>query len=244
MPRHNDRSTVFKFKHFALSNVRSPMKIGTDGVLLGAIAGECCKHIDRILDIGTGTGVIALMLAQRFPDAQITALDIDQDAGDEANFNVANSPFADRVHVDIVDFKEYVSTEKYDLIVSNPPFYNEDVRCPDARRDSARHEASLPLRILIERSTVLLSETGHLEIVLPYSRIDELKLDSMLAGLHIKRLTMICPKDSRQPKRVIACLSKRANPVKTEETRITIRDENNEYTKEYKSLLKDFYLAF
>ena len=161
----------FQFKKFTIRHDKCAMKVGTDAVLLGAWADiTACKNI---LDIGTGTGIIALMLAQRC-FANIDAIDIDTDAYSQAKENVAASPFAERINVIHASCSEYTGScarEKYDLIVSNPPYFINSLKCPDNKRSVARHTDSLSLFELIDDSCSLLSLSGRIALVLPYEQL-------------------------------------------------------------------------
>ena len=132
----------FQFKQFTVWHDKCAMKVGTDGVLLGAWASVQNAH--KILDVGTGTGLVALMLAQRsLPDADIIALEIDGAAAGQARENVTRSPWKERVEVVQTDFRDYQSSDKFDVIVSNPPYFVDSLECPDQQRNAARHNGSL-----------------------------------------------------------------------------------------------------
>ena len=168
----------FRFKQFTVWHDRCAMKVGTDGVLLGAWAGQerlgetQVNHPRNILDIGTGSGLIALMLAQRFPQARITGIDCDKDAAMQAMENFTGSPWADRlraVRTGLQDFCRDTATaaERFDLIVSNPPFYDNTLTNPDSRRCAARHTGGLPHDELLLLSAGLLSDTGVFSLIVP-----------------------------------------------------------------------------
>ena len=142
--------TGFKFKQFEIHQDRCAMKVGTDGVLLGAWA----PGGKRILDVGSGTGLISLMMAQRFPEAQVLGIDMDGEACEEAAENVAASPFADRVEIECCRLQDYHSAESFDAIVSNPPFFLNSLKNPDSKRTMARHTDSLPFRDLFRECGV------------------------------------------------------------------------------------------
>lgn len=170
MGESKTRETVFRFKEFEVKNDLSAMKVGTDGVLLGAWCSAA--EARRILDVGTGSGLIALMLAQRFPDAMITAIDISPEAIEEASYNVMNSPWADRITVYRKDFLAMDDlTEGYDVIVSNPPYFSDSLEAPDESRTIARHSASLDYTHLIAKSAGgLLNKDGVLAMISPVER--------------------------------------------------------------------------
>ena len=154
--------TGFRFKQFEILQDRCAMKVGTDGVLLGAWA----SGGTRILDIGCGTGLIALMMAQRFPAAQVVGIDIDEEACGQARENVTASPFGDRIDVAHCRLQDY-SGEEFDAIVSNPPFFLNSLKNPDSKRAMARHADTLPFRDLWQGVKRLLSENGIFSVVLP-----------------------------------------------------------------------------
>lgn len=167
----------FQFKEFGIRQEQCGMKVGTDGVLLGAWAwgGR------RILDIGTGTGLIALMMAQRFGTAQVDAIDVDEDACRQASENIAASPFADRVSVACARLQDYnVGDALYDAIVSNPPFFLETLKSPDPQRAMARHADSLPFADLFAGVARLLSETGVFSVVVPVEAAESLMFEAVL----------------------------------------------------------------
>ena len=170
----------FQFKQFFVRHDRCAMKVGTDGVLLGCWSGYDAAaagsptiphryHYARCLDIGTGSGLIALMLAQRFPDALIDAIDIDKAAVEQAAENFAASPWSDRLHAYCAKLQEWsiVNSQLYSLIVSNPPYFQNSLKNPDKGRQTARHTDTLSFSELIHHSTRLLSENGILALILP-----------------------------------------------------------------------------
>ena len=160
---------MFTFKQFAIEQDRCAMKIGTDGVLLGAWA-PIDNHPFSILDIGTGTGIIALMLAQRSAAQQIDALEIDEAAYEQATDNFENSPWNDRLFCFHAGLDEFIEEpeEEYDLIVSNPPFYSEDYKTENESRDLARFQDAMPFEQLLEAADLLLSEHGIFTVIIPF----------------------------------------------------------------------------
>lgn len=235
------RESTFRFKQFALSNERSAMKIGTDGVLLG---GWCTvDQASRVLDAGCGTGLIALMVAQRNASAHITGIDISDDAVDEARLNIANSPFADRVTARCGDFLQITGGNSYDLIVSNPPFFTETLRSPDAARATARHADSLPAGELIAKSARLLSPRGILALVLPAQKDDDVEWYAALNRLYPIRKCAVYTKPGKPHSRTLWELSP-AQLSLCDDSSLFIHDSTGAYSPEYVSLLKDFYLNF
>lgn len=175
---------MFTFKQFAIEQDRCAMKIGTDGVLLGAWA-PIDNHPFSILDIGTGTGIIALMLAQRSAAQQIDALEIDEAAYEQATDNFENSPWNDRLFCFHAGLDEFIEEpeEEYDLIVSNPPFYSEDYKTENESRDLARFQDAMPFEQLLEAADLLLSEHGIFKGYNSNSLAKAIKFSSSLKGI-------------------------------------------------------------
>ena len=230
---------MFRFKQFSISDDLSAMKIGTDGVLLGSWAfGQLTLR--SILDIGTGSGLIALMMAQRFPEAHITAIEIDPSAAAEARDNVESSPWADRITVREGDFNNYMPEEPFDAIVSNPPFFDETLASPTAARDMARRETTLTLEQLIECSATMLVAGGHLAIIAPYRRTDNLIYSLATNRLDAEKAVAVAPTDKSEPIRVLLQAVKgTARSYCT--GRINIR-QSQAYSSAYRRLTQPFYL--
>lgn len=216
------------------------MKVNTDGVLLGAWTE--ISRADRILDIGTGTGVIALMLAQRNPKATITAIDIDQDAYLQASENTMASPWSDRVTVQHVSLQEMIGDTLYDLIVSNPPYFINDYISDDAQRNVARHGSSLPYADLINGIARLLSPDGQASIILPYFNVEQFLVMAAEKGLYLSQRTDVVAVRDREPYVSMLALSRPyAIPGRNS---ITIQEASGTFTDEYRRLTQDFYLKF
>lgn len=218
------------------------MKVGSDGVLLGAWVN--IVDATRILDVGTGSGLIALMMAQRSL-AAIHAIDIDKDAVLQAQINCNASPWAERLTVFQTDFTQYAVNDglTYDLIVSNPPFFNNSLKNPNALRTLARHTDTLPHADLIDNSLRLLSDVGRIAIILPVSEGLACADYATGKGLFLSRKTWVLPKPDMPPKRLLLEFSNFT--VDLLEDTITIEDEQrNVFTDEYKLLLKDYFLKF
>ncbi|WP_195374221.1 MULTISPECIES: methyltransferase [Parabacteroides] len=231
----------FRFKKFIIYHDKCAMKVGTDAVLLGAWAETTqCKNI---LDIGTGTGIIALMLAQR-SSAEIDAIDIDKDAYIQATENAIASPFVERIkviHSSCTDFVMSNPQKKYDLIVSNPPYFINSLKCPDNKRTVARHTDTLRLPDLIREVRTLLSPTGRIALVLPHEQLDEVRELASTNHLYIYRQTDVIPVPGAQPKRLLIELSVTEENIKKRDTLI-IEEARHQYTPEYIALTKEFYL--
>lgn len=240
----------FKFKRFTVVNERSAMKVNTDGVLLGA-AMTISPTERRLLDVGTGTGTIALMAAQRLTDSltcpivKIDAIDIDEASAVEAAQNFDNSPWAGLMsahHASLKEFDASLGPEvKYDHIFSNPPYFEDSLRAPDQRRNDSRHTSTgLSYRELLEFAKARLSPDGHVSIVLPAETEADLTRYARMCGLHQFHMARIRTVPRKQPARIIAefSFSRCEMPV---DDLITIQDEGR-YTQEYLALTKDFYL--
>ena len=224
----------FRFKQFSVEQDDVAMKVGTDGVLLGAWAE--CDGARRILDIGTGTGVIALQMAQRNPTAQVQAVEIDETAAHRARANFDNSPWAERLEV-----QEFSPTEKFDLIISNPPYFIDSLLPPDAKRSTARHTHDLTFEELDRAVCRLLAENGKFALILP---VTEFEKYLSLTQLHLVRRCDVCPIEGGAAKRVMGEFAKQ-KPTEIAHENIAIeRGQRGDYTDEYCALTKDFYLKF
>lgn len=230
----------FRFKQFTVHQQHCAMKVGTDGTLLGAWAlateGSC-----RIFDIGTGTGLIALMMAQRYPKAQVTAIDIDDGAVRQAKENVSASPFADRINVmkaDVLTFKE---EEKYDSIVCNPPFFEDSLICPDPQRTEARHTVSLDYRQLMEATFRLLKDDGCFSLIIPFDCRERLESEAHLKGFFLSRVCSIQTTPLKTPKRYMIEFTKQpVSEVITENGILCISPY--ERSPWYQQLTNEFYI--
>ncbi|MNK14927.1 tRNA1(Val) (adenine(37)-N6)-methyltransferase [compost metagenome] len=232
---------MFQFKQFSVKQDKCAMKIGTDGVLLGAWT-PLENSPYSILDIGTGTGIIALMLAQRSHAEQIDAMEIDDEAYEQAVDNFENSPWGDRLfcyHAGLDEFMEEPEDE-YDLIVSNPPFYTEDYTSGDEQRDKARFAESLPFEDLIEAATLLLSDNGVFSVIIPFKEED--KFVALAKGLDLFpfKITRLKGTPTTDIKRSMIAFSRNENEIATNE--LIIETARHQYTPEYIALTKDFYL--
>lgn len=221
------------------------MKVGTDGVLLGAWAG--CAYPRRILDIGTGTGLIALMLAQRFPEADITAIEIDPQACEEAAGNFRRSPWASRLKLicgDFLNLPADILGEPFDLIVSNPPFFTNGALAPDTARLTARHEITLPLERLIETARAFLSPTGQVSLILPADHEGRIRETAVFNRLELSRMIHISTVPTKPPRRLLVELTHNGGNAVCESDHLSIHSVDGNFTDKYINLLKDFYLNF
>lgn len=230
----------FKFKQFTVYQDKCAMKVGTDGVLLGAWTDV--NNSDKMLDIGTGTGLVALMLAQRNLNAQIKSIDIDADCVLQAQQNVASSPFAKRIDVELRSFQEYLkeSGERYDLIVSNPPFFQNSLKSPDSSRNFARHDNTLSFVDIIAEGSMLLKDNGRLTLVLPYNFKQQIIDEASKASLNVCRITNVLPLPHKPAKRLLVEL--RRECVECVENNLIVEHTRHNYSDEFISLTKEFYL--
>jgi tRNA1Val (adenine37-N6)-methyltransferase len=232
------KSTGFTFKQFHVQHERCAMKVGTDGVLLG-----CWTDVPadgRILDIGTGSGLIALMIAQR-TDAEIDAIDIASDAYEQACFNFAQSPWNERLKAHISSIQEWQCEEQYDLIVSNPPYFNNSLKNPDKGRELARHTDSLSYAELIAHSVRVLKETGRLSIILPAEEERTVCTIADAHGLYLSRVTRVYSKESKPMRRVLLSWVKQADGD-VREDKLVLENAEGGRSTQYQELAKDFYL--
>lgn len=270
--------SVFRFKRFEVVNERSAMKVNTDGVLLGAVM--TIRPSDRhLLDIGTGTGTIALMAAQRLADIyqpldpsamdhkvrfasdwgyaplylmvhgggserSIHAIDIDEASAAEAAANFRNSlwnSFLEAFHASLDDYRKMSENREYDLIFSNPPYFEDSLPAPEERRSNARHtNTGLSYREILDFASECLAPDGRVSMVLPAEQEHDLCRHARMNGLHLFRIVRVRTVPRKAPSRIIAEFS-RTRPVSLEDVTLTIQNEGK-YTEEYLSLMHDFYL--
>jgi tRNA1Val (adenine37-N6)-methyltransferase len=235
--------SLFQFKQFSIQQDRCAMKVGTDGVLLGAWAPIDHRPFS-VLDIGAGTGLIALMLAQRSHAEQIDAIEIDENAFEQCVDNFENSPWNDRLfcfHASLDDFMDDLEDEEYDLIVSNPPFYSEDYKTENESRDLARFQDALPFEDLAEAASVLLSETGVLAVIVPHKEETRLIALAKECDLFPLKITRVKGTPTSEIKRSLLAFSftEIADfPI----NELIIETARHQYTEEYTALTQDFYL--
>lgn len=231
----------FKFKQFSVQQDRTAMKIGTDGVLLGAWTSIANKP-NSILDIGAGTGILSLMLAQRSIAESIEALEIDEEAYEQCVENFESSPWADRLfcyHAGLDEFIEEIE-EPYDLIISNPPFYSENVSSGDAARDRARQNQSLPFDELLDGASKLLAPEGIFSTIIPFKEESDFIALANSFDLYLNRVLRVRGNATSELKRSLLTFSFSKNAVQEDE--LTIEVERHQYTSEYQKLTKAFYL--
>lgn len=230
----------FRFKQFSIQQDKTAMKVGTDGILLGTWAQ--INTAQTILDIGTGTGLIALQLAQRSDAETIDAIEIEPHAFEQAVENFEASDWADRLfcyHSSLKEFSNEI-TDTYDLIISNPPFYNNSIKSVDNKRTLARHTDNLSFATLLKHSSKLLSKKGSCAFIIPYSEEKEFLELALENGLHPLRITRVKGCVSAPIKRSLLQLS--FAKTKPEINSLIIEEERHKYTTAYIDLVKDFYL--
>lgn len=234
-------SKPFQFKQFSVEQDQCAMKIGTDGVLLGAWS-NINKRPFAILDIGSGTGLIALMLAQRSDADMIDAIEIDGDAYEQSVENFERSPWADRLYCYHAGLDEFVDEldEKYDLIISNPPFYTEEVSSGNEARDIARQNISLPFDELLDGVSKLLEDEGIFTTIIPYKEEEAFIKIASTFNLFPNRITRVKGNPSSEIKRSLLEFSFSENTINISE--LIIEKERHLYTREYIELTKEFYL--
>ena len=235
-------NNYFSFKAFTINQDKTIFKVGTDGVLLGA-----CADITggkRILDVGTGTGLIALMIAQR-TNAGIVAIEPEINSYKEVCQNVRNSEWQNRISVENVDFQRYSSeqTQKFDIIISNPPYFRDSLKNPDRDKSATRHSDSLTSSEILNGATRLLNPEGNLQIILPYAEGTLFIAEASQFGLYCNRIIKIKPVPAGNIIRLILKFERVKKPLL--EKFLTIETgTRHRYTEEYKEITKDFYLKF
>lgn len=238
----------FRFKHFSVSHHRSSMKVGVDGVMIG-----CWSDVEgayRILDVGTGCGLIALIMAQRCPDAEILGIDIDESSSIEARENADNSPWKNRINIIHGDFPNSLLPEyskKFDLIVSNPPYFNSGISTIVTPRERARHQGSLSPFTLLADSVSLLKLHGMLTMVVPTEFSSCLEEEAFKYGYVLLRKCYVRGHIEAPYKRVLLQWrldEDTVNPVEVMIEHLTLESERGNTTFEYRKLCKDFYLKF
>lgn len=218
------------------------MKISTDAVLLGSLAQSNAPK--QILDIGTGTGVIALMLAQRFSEAQITALELDPDAATQAAENCQASPFSQRIHVKEGRLQVYAEEECFDMIVSNPPYFPDHLKSSDAQRNQALHTDSLSFDELLQKARHLLADSGSLWIILPPRQMRDFTALAAQQNLHSVVQFLIRDNANKPIHREVVCFTPSpALPIIPPQM-LCLKLEDGSYSEEYKALLAGFLLGF
>lgn len=240
----NNTAEIFRFKRFTINQHLCPMKVGTDGVLLGAWVGV--GGAKSILDIGTGSGVIAIMLAQRASEATVHGVEIDEASYTQAALNMGASPYADRLKAIHCSIQDYAADEKapsYDLIVSNPPFFTGGTFSNNENRNNIRHTVKLPNGDLLHAVRKLLTEEGRFCVILPL--IEGLRFKEMASRYHLycSKMTEVIPRKGKPVERLLIQLERNKKPEQCGGICMYESGTSN-YTAEYKALTRDFYLNF
>lgn len=231
----------FSFKQFTINQEKASFKVGTDGVLLGACTDV--NDVKRILDIGSGTGLIAIMLAQRC-NAEIVAIEPDTESYIQAKENVMLCKWANRIQVINTDLQNYFAgEEKFDLIVTNPPYFSDSLKNPDPRKAAARHNDSLSSEELLKGVSRLLTEGGHLQLILPYVEGNIFIAEAHKYGLYCNNILKIRPLSNLEVRRLVLTFSRKQSMV-SEKFLTKEHGKRHEFTEEYINLTKDFYLKF
>lgn len=229
-------NNYFSFKQFTIHQDRCAMKVGTDGTLLGAWADmPTIRNTAAILDAGTGTGLIALMMAQRFTGATIRAIDIDPEAVAQAIANAQASPFAGRISVDHIALQD-LHDGPFDAIVCNPPYFIDSLRCPDQKRTAARHADTLSYTDLMSAAFRLLTDDGELSVVIPAECLSRMHSAAAIAGLFVKRECGVKTTERKAPKRYLVAYTKHQPETDWGKSEIIIGSNH------YCHLLGSFYL--
>lgn len=238
----------FKFKKFSVSHHRSSMKVGVDGVLIG-----CWADVDgasNILDVGTGCGLIALMMAQRCQGAKVTGIEIDQSSAEEASENVADSEWSERIRIILGNFPEDLDLAecgKFDFIISNPPYFDSGVSDIITRRERARHQGGLSPSVLLRESKHILSHKGRVAIVVPTEISSALEEEAKTLGYRLMKKCLVRGhKDAPYKRSLLQWIySQDLEKEETVSTKfLTLESSLNFPTDEYRQLCKDFYLKF
>jgi tRNA1Val (adenine37-N6)-methyltransferase len=234
----------FQFKKFTIQQDKTAMKVGTDGVLLGAWCGVDA-YLDSILDIGAGTGVIALMLAQRCDAMTIDAVEVDENAYEQTVANFEESDWGDRLYCYNATFQEFADEitaeeESYDLMVSNPPFYTDDFESEDASRNKARFTSALSFEELLAGVSKILSKTGIFSTIIPFKEEEKFINIAKEHHLFLNRVCRVQGNKTSEVKRSLLAFSFQETEV--QETHLIIETARHQYTADYINLTKDFYL--
>lgn len=230
----------FQFKQFTVYQDNCAMKVGTDGVLLGAWANV--GEAQRILDIGTGTGLLSLMVAQR-SKAQILGIEIDEAAAQQAMENVERSDWRERIQIKNLSLQDFVlqTNERFDFILSNPPYFNESLKAASSERTIARHTDTLSYEVLLKSVAALLTDEGRFAVVLPYSEKERFLLLAASQSLFAHQIVDIYPTPQSTPKRFLAEFSKQK--TECELSKLVIESAGrHQYSEEYVELTREYYL--
>ena len=234
-------SDFFNFQQFTIRQSHAAMKVGTDSDLLGAL----CAGGGSILDIGTGTGVLSLMMAQRFPESQITAIEIDDNAVIDAAYNFEQSCWKERItlqHTSLQDYLQASPIPQYDAVVCNPPYFDRSLKCPDQGRSRARHTASLPFPVLIQGAYDLLTPGGHFSVCIPPEVLADFHTLCTAAGFSLSKKHIIKTIPDKAPKRYVL-IYKKGLVEEIQEQTCCMRNTDKTRSDWYLNLMKDFLIC-
>jgi tRNA1Val (adenine37-N6)-methyltransferase len=234
-------NSYFQFKQFKIAQDRCAMKITTDACIQGAWT-PILPHVKHVLDIGAGTGLLSLMLAQRDAHILIDAIENDDAASAQAAENAAQSPWHDRINIIAGDVRGYEATCKYDLIISNPPFFNSSLLGPDAKKNTARHTLSLTYTDLLKAIAANLAKHGYVSVLLPLAEYHQWKSIMKENDWNEAGKLDITHTAHAAIKRVISIWNKQ-HMLYAQEQRLTIKDQENNYSRAFSDLLSPFYLG-
>ena len=240
------KKKLFRLKLFTIDQTNASMKVGTDSDLVGTMA----YGGKNILDIGTGTGILTLMMAQRFPEAQFTAVEIDDKAVIDASTNFSSSPWSERITLIHDSFQSFIEKEisegrqeRFDAIICNPPFFDKSLECPEQGRQRARHTSSLPFETLIDGAYRMLEEGGPFSLILPPEVLEKFCLKAKERGFALKEKNGIQTLPGNPPKRYILVFQKSLDSsLCVSENTFSMRNADNTYSQWYNDLLRDFLL--
>jgi tRNA1Val (adenine37-N6)-methyltransferase len=231
----------FRFKQFEVHHSRSAMRVGTDAVLLASWVDVIGSR--HILDVGTGTGVIALMCAQRAPDAMVEAIEIHEGSAEDAKLNFDISPWKSRLRLHVGDFLKIVSGEKFDRIISNPPYFSQSLRASDPDRSAARHDDYLPADAFLRQCKKLLNEDGTVSLILPSNQLERWMEEALKVGLRPQRICHVFTLAHKDSARVMIQFSFKATEEPEMES-LLIQKSPGEFSEAYKNLTKEFYMKW
>lgn len=239
------RKGFFEFKHFTIQQQHAAMKVGTDSDLLGTLS----QGGNRILDVGTGTGVLSLMLAQRYPEARITAVEIDDNAIIDARANFATSPMGERIELLHTSFQDFVAQARtrgnvmgtFDAVVCNPPYFDQSLECPDDGRTRARHSSSLPFDVLAGGAYELLSPGGVFSVCIPPEVLSKFKGECQLVGFSLQDLYKIKTLPQNDVKRLVLVMKKTPS-VQPHVHNCVMLNEDGTRSPWYREIMQDFLL--
>jgi tRNA1Val (adenine37-N6)-methyltransferase len=232
----------FNFKKFSINQNNAAMKIGTDGILIGAWVNVSKKF--RALDIGSGTGIISIMLCQRNLNLELDSIELSPSAIMDAKINIENCNWSNRIKLFQQDLKDFIPSSNYDLIVSNPPYFKESLQPSNAERSKARHQKDLKLGDILKFSKQHLSKEGSLNIILPFEQKKEAIEFAKKHDLNTVRECAVYPKPDKAPHRILIEFSKNENEQIIKESLVIEKAGRHNYTEDYKKLTREFYTIF